>query len=75
MKRFRIKYDDEVIVRAFSQSGKLLAVYHDSGFTTIQSCVSAALQRIPYYGGKTLEIQITNKSKEESIRKVIKVNQ
>lgn len=64
MKRFRIKKEDTVSAQAVSERGKLLAPLYDSGFTTIAQVESALLRKIPYYGGKKLEIRILNNDEQ-----------
>jgi hypothetical protein len=75
MSRFRIAYNDGVKARAYSESGKLLAVLNDSGYTTIGQVQSAVISKIPYYSGKKLRISIVNEDKETYKDYDIKVNQ
>lgn len=73
MKRFRIKEKEDIKAMA-SSNNKLLASLYDNGFTTIKSVERELIRKIPYFGGKKLDITIVNLSKEESKHYTINVN-
>ena len=55
-------------IKAFAVSnttGKILSSVYDSGFTTISEVQSTLLRKIPFFGGKKINIQITNLDKEK----------
>lgn len=75
MQRFRIKETDTIKATATSsKTRKLLCSMYDSGFTTIEGVQTALLKKIPFFGGKSIDISITNLDKEQYKNLTIRVN-
>lgn len=74
-KRFRIKETDTIKATATSvQTRKLLSSIYDSGFTSIDEVKDILLSKIPYFGGKKIDISILNIDKDECKNLTINVN-
>jgi hypothetical protein len=73
--RFRLSFTDTVKATvASAQTGKFLASIYDSGFTTIKQVESALLSKVPHFGGKKVNVSITNLDKEQSKSYELNVN-
>ena len=58
--RFRISKNDEIKATACAINGGLLSSVYDSQFTTIGEVIGVLMRKIPYYGGKKIEVKIWN---------------
>lgn len=71
--RFRLYEKDEVKIEAVS-NGKLLATVRDSGFGKVAQAVGAVLRKIPHFAGKTIEVRITNLTRDTYTYRYIATN-
>ncbi len=68
MKRFRIKYNDEILANVRHRGEIVGKCYFDSGFTRVEEIVNQMKNRLDWNikdTGKRIEVMIYNKSTEQ----------